>query len=104
MNKRIITIIVCLIILLYSASVYSAPPSPEESLISVADWLVESQRDFGAWGYSIAELNYNGPIIAGLVEAYNITNNITYKESAEKGANFIILFSDMNFLGDEDFE
>ena len=100
MKIRIDLRIVFAISLILSVSAYSETPSPLESLESVADCLVNYQNSYGAWG-PINEWNYTGPILAGLVQAYEITDNNDYKETAEQAADFIILWSNLNFLGDE---
>jgi len=101
MKKKINLIIILVICLLFTSSAYPESVQPEDNLKKVADWLVQNQRVFGAWGNYLIDFNYNGPIIAGLSQAYKITDDITYKESAELAANFTILFSNLNFLGDE---
>ncbi len=90
--------------LIFSTSAYPITKPPKETLESLAGYLVETQRTVGAWG-GFDEWNYTGPIVAGLVQASELTNNNNYKnaykEAAERGAEFIILFSGLNFLGDE---
>ena len=100
MKKGKIFWIYLAISLLFSSFAYSATKTPLETVDTVASCLVQSQRSFGGWGGG-EELNYTGPIVAGLVQAYEITDNNDYRDAAIRGADFIILFSGLNFLGDE---
>ncbi|MBN1182665.1 MAG: hypothetical protein JXB49_10285 [Bacteroidales bacterium] len=100
MRKQFNLRVFLLISLLFSVSAYSQTRTPENSLKIIADRLVSNQSPVGAWG-EFSQWNYTGPIVAGLVQAYDITKNPAYKGVAEDGADFIILFSGLNFLGDE---
>ena len=104
--KKELCIIAIIITLLFSISGYSTTLPPDETFTSVANYLARSQIIFdggtiGICGCYANEFNYNGPIIAGLLQAYEITDNIAYKEAAERAANFTILMYGPNFLGDE---
>lgn len=78
----------------------------DESMEKVADMLVRQQyinNQFcpscnGAWQ---GELNYTGSIVAGLVQAYQVKGKDSYKESAEKGIDYILNSYGGNFFGDE---
>ncbi|MBN1972140.1 MAG: hypothetical protein JW787_00765 [Sedimentisphaerales bacterium] len=98
--KKLIITAVFVISVMFSACAYSLTLSPAESLEAIAARLVTEQNPNGYWG-GLDEWDYTGPIVAGLVQAYEITNNTAYKEAAERGADFIIWYSDLNFLGDE---
>lgn len=64
----------------------------------VADNLVNSQRMNGSWSN---EEEFTGSIVAGLVNAYEVTENKDYLGAAELGASYILQASGGNFYGDE---
>jgi hypothetical protein len=77
-----------------------------ETLEAVADKLVSVQYTDnqyspsckGAWP---GEFGYTGSIVAGLIRAYEIKGNDSYKEAAEKGVDYILNSYGGNFYGDE---
>ena len=71
MKKKIVLWIILTVTVVFSSSAFCLTLPPEETLEVVADCLVESQKPIGAWG-GVEEWNYTGPIVAGLVQAYEI--------------------------------
>lgn len=73
--------------------------SQNETLEIIADRLVAAQTsEEGAW---LGEEGYTGSIVAGLIQAYEVTEKAEYKAAAELGASFIITSAAGNFFGDE---
>ena len=62
----------------------------------IAEMLVAEQVEV-TWP---GEIDYTGSIVAGLVDAYNITGNVNYKSAAQLGGDYIVGLSE-NFYGDE---
>ena len=98
--------IMCVILsIFYTPTITIALPL-SETLEAVADVLVRQQytdNQFcpscnGAWQ---GELNYTGSIVAGLIQAYQVNGNDSYKEAAEKGIDYILNSYGGNFYGDE---
>ena len=61
-----------------------------EAVQAIADRLVSEQiqeaPDLGIWP---EEADFTGSIVAGMVDAYELTSNSTYKTSAELGGDYI---------------
>lgn len=71
-----------------------------EILTTVADRLVEAQSSNGSW---LGEEGYTGSITAGLIHAYEVTENDTYRTAAKNAIQYILKTSGGNFYGDEAF-
>jgi len=67
------------------------------AVILDANQLVTTQTGNGSWP---AEADFTGPIVAGLLDAYTLTGNVSYKTAAQNGAAFI-MNSNSSLLGDE---
>ena len=63
---------------------------------AIGDRLVAAQGPDGAWP---GEAGYTGSIVAGLADAYEVTEKAAYKTAAELGGNYIISSSEGNFYG-----
>ncbi|MBN2589579.1 MAG: hypothetical protein JXA96_06945 [Sedimentisphaerales bacterium] len=74
-----------------------------ESVENIADRLVSEQsKDIVNMGIWPNEGDFTGSIVAGMVDAYELTCDPTYKESAELGGNYILWSSFGSFFyGDE---
>jgi hypothetical protein len=59
---------------------------------------VTQQAGDGSWA---GETAFTGSIVAGLVNAYGVTGDGSYKTSAEAGGTWILTNSSPNFYGDE---
>jgi len=70
----------------------------DETVEAVADCLVDNQSSNGAWS---GEWGYTGSILAGLLQAYQVTEKASYIEAAELSVPFILESSGGNFYGDE---
>jgi len=68
-----------------------------DAVTRAADRLVVQQYN-GKWPDEAA---YTGAIVAGLVHAYEMTGDTSYKTSAELGGGFILDSANGNFLGEE---
>ncbi|MFW6107313.1 MAG: PEP-CTERM sorting domain-containing protein [bacterium] len=75
-----------------------AAPAARADFIAAADRLVAHQAPDGSWP---GETGYTGSIVAGLVQAYEMTGTGAYKTSAESGGNYILATAGGNFYGDE---
>ena len=69
-----------------------------EAVQAIADNLVSEQRLDGGWPDSDG---FTGSIVAGLVNAYQVTGNVSYKSAAELGGGYIVDSAEGNFYGDE---
>ena len=56
------------------------------------------QAGDGSW---TGEIDFTGSIAAGLVNAYGVTGDASYKTAAESGGSWILTNSSPNFYGDE---
>ena len=70
----------------------------DETLETVADALVANQSPDGSWP---GELGYTGSMLAGLTQAYQVTEKESYLEAAELSVSFILESAGGNFYGDE---
>jgi hypothetical protein len=84
-------------VVLTAATVVAQPVN--DAIKAVADRLESEQFYLGNW---LDEEDFTGSIVAGLVSAYEVTNNRAHKVSAELGGDYILPFSD-NYYGDEAF-
>ena len=105
MKNAIITWYVFMVsFVIYTPSTSMSLPQ-NETLEAVADALVEHQNNNDQFPYFIGswpgEYHYTGSLMAGLINAYEITNKEIYKEASELAAVFILLSSEGNFYGDE---
>lgn len=71
---------------------------PDEVVVGVADRLVAAQNSAGTW---LGEEDFTGSIVAGLVRAYEVTDNDAYINTAESGANYTLDVAGGNYFGDE---
>lgn len=69
-----------------------------EAVEAIGDYLIGEQLADGSW---LEEEGYVGSIVAGLVNAYEVTGNAGYRNAAELGASFIVNEAQGNFYGDE---
>jgi hypothetical protein len=70
-----------------------------EAMTRAADNLTSSQATSGCWP---GDADYTGPIVAGLVNAYELTAVEGYRTAAEKGGTYITTYAPSgNYLGDE---
>ncbi len=73
-----------------------AATSTAEAVRLSADWLVADQEIDGSWLFSdpsrgiLNSPDYTGVVVAGLLNAYDITDDDAYKTAAENGGNFIL--------------
>jgi F0F1-type ATP synthase membrane subunit b/b' len=76
----------------------------KRAIVAIANRLDQTQiktgDDTGSWPN---EADQTGSIVAGMVRAYEVTGDNTYKASAELGGNYIISVANGNFRGDEAF-
>jgi hypothetical protein len=98
-NVFISYFIVVMLFVVFIPSVTSAQQQ-NEILVTVAEKLVNSQSSNGSW---LGEEGYTGSITAGLVQAYEITENDPYITAAKHGVQYILKASGGNFYGDEAF-
>lgn len=71
---------------------------------TIADRLVDDQVVVGTTGFWTDDELFTGTIVAGLVDAYQLTCKAQYKLAAEQGGNFILssyALDQCNFYGDE---
>jgi hypothetical protein len=94
--KNVNVILVVCMLLFAPVSAIALPLS--ETTEAVADSLVENQSPDGSWS---GELGYTGSIVAGLIQAYQVTEKTSYIEAAELSVPFILESSGGNFYGDE---
>ena len=85
-------------LLLAMAAVALTAPAAGDTVTRAADRLVAQQAANGSW---VGEAGYTGSIVAGLVNAYDITGNLSYKTAAEAGGTWILNNSAPNLYGDE---
>ena len=88
--------------ILVMAGVVAAADVPA-TVDSVAGWLLGSQVKNGAQAGSW-ETSFNGPIVSGMVSAYQYRNNTAYRDAALLGGQYILIPSstgELNLLGDE---
>ena len=69
----------------------------DSSVELMADRLVSQQVANGSWA---GEGDYTGVIVAGLVNAYQLTGRTAYLDAAERGGNYILNTMGPNFYGD----
>jgi len=69
-----------------------------DAIERAGDRLVAQQAGNGSWA---GETGFTGSIVAGLVNAYSITGDASYKTAAESGGTWILNNSSPNFYGDE---
>lgn len=92
-----------IVLLAFIANTNLIAATLDQSVTNVADHLVSSQiltgDDKGMWP---GEPNFSGSIVAGMVDAYVLTNNIAYKNAAELGGDYILARGKLHgFYGDE---
>ncbi|MFQ6035158.1 MAG: hypothetical protein ACE5NM_04825 [Sedimentisphaerales bacterium] len=76
----------------------------ENTIEAIANRLEQNQVKVGLFEATWPEeADFTGSIIAGMVSAYEFTGNISYKNSAEWGGNYILSSAQGNFHGDEAF-
>lgn len=89
-------------VLLSACSVCAATTSA--LVTQVADRLVQTQIINGTEGYWTGDTLFTGTIVAGLIDAYQLTCNSDYKDAAERGARYILSgyeAASCNFYGDQ---
>ena len=91
-----------LCIMAFTANAVSAL-TINEAVESISERLVNDQiiegNKTGTW---LAEADFTGSIVAGLVDAYELTSESSYKDSAELGGNYILWSAwETFFYGDE---
>jgi hypothetical protein len=105
MKNAIIMWIFCAMFLIGLVPTTSVALAPSETLTAVADALVNAQYKDDQFPYFIGswpgDYHYTGTIVAGLINAYDITKIEAYKEASELATVFILLSSEGNFYGDE---
>jgi len=75
-----------------------------EGITNAGNYLVSGQGDNGAWA---GAESYTGPIVSGLVNAYQVASTASYRSAAENGGNYILnstgygTGSFLGFYGDE---
>lgn len=75
-----------------------------EAIKAVADRLEAQQiKDGVGAGRWRGEADFTGSIVAGMVSAYELTCESTYRNSAERGGDYILFASDIGINGDEAF-
>ncbi|MBN1972139.1 MAG: hypothetical protein JW787_00760 [Sedimentisphaerales bacterium] len=104
MQERIfIAIVIFLIQIVFQQSFVKAEPIGA-AIVKVADRLQEEQIkqgiNAGSW---TGEINFTGPIVAGIANACEVACKSEYLSAAELGANSILMISQGNFYGDEAF-
>ncbi len=95
--------LVCVVsaVLLLASSAATALPIAD-AIDAVADRLVTDQITTGSlMGTWPGEADYTGSIVAGLVNAYQLTGNAAYKSAAELGGSYILSAHGTNPYGDE---
>jgi len=73
-----------------------------DAIVRIADRLEAKQESYLGWSWP-GEAGLTGSIVAGLVSAYELTNNRAYRTSAELGGDYILRNAQGNFYGDEAF-
>lgn len=96
MKKLMLISIVMTLYILIMPSVTQA--QHQDVIEKVAGNLVNSQYPNGSWSQ---EEEFTGSIVAGLINAYEITEKEEYLTAAELGASYILQESGGNFYGDE---
>ena len=96
-----ISIIILCVVAFVPNLVFALPIN--EAVESIADRLVNDQFkggiNPGTWP---AEADFTGSIVAGMVDAYELTSENAYKDSAELGGNYILWSAwQVFFYGDE---
>ena len=103
-HRNILIAAVTALVLAQTPIGFSATPTnTQQAITMVAEQLFQSQiivgLDAGSWRN---EQGYTGSIVAGLVDAYQLTGNNDYKDAAELGGNWILENSlTCDFYGDE---
>ena len=97
-NKRFVICVLSAFLIITFAPNAIFALSLSETFETVADRLVDTQTSDGEW---LKEDGYTGSIVAGLIQAYEVTEKAEYKAAAELGASFIIISAGGNFYGDE---
>ena len=64
----------------------STAPASNDVVVRLADRLVATQNAFGHWG----EFGQTGEVVAGLVRAYELTGDVSYRDAAERAGQFIL--------------
>jgi hypothetical protein len=73
-----------------------------EAVDTVAHRLQINQIKEGSTiGYWPGEMSLMGSIVAGMANAYELSCDVDYKESAESGGDFVLWTAQENFFGDE---
>lgn len=67
-------------------SVYAVAGQYQNEVAILADRLIADQSPIGNWG----EPGFTGEAVIGLVQAYQITGNVAYKQAAEQGGQAIL--------------
>lgn len=97
MRRRLISGMACMVLAVAASSAWAAS-SAGEAVTLAADRLVGLQAEDGTWP---DEADYTGPIVAGLVNAFQLTGSNAYRAAAFKGADYILGVPGGNLLGDE---
>ncbi len=97
-NKRFVICVLSAFLIIAFAPNAVFALSQNETFEIAADRVVAAQGSDGAW---LDEEGYTGSIVAGLIQAYEVTEHAEYKAAAELGASFIITSAAGNFFGDE---
>jgi hypothetical protein len=88
-----------ILLLAFMANTNLMAATLNQSAKKIADRLADSQLNTGLW---TGEEYFMGSIVAGMVDAYELTNNYVYKDSAVLGGSFFLDNHKFDgFLGDE---
>jgi len=98
--KRLLFVICAVGVVLFVASVpNTALALPIGAAVeAIGDQLVSGQDVSGGWA---GEAGFTGSIVAGLVNAYEVTGSVGYTVAAQLGADYILDVAGGNFYGDE---
>jgi len=97
-KKRVCMKCVTLVLVLVMCSFSFGATTITQAINDTAGYLVSNQAANGTW---VESSGYTGAIVAGLVNAYDITGTVAYRTAAEKGGIYIVNTAGGNFYGDE---
>lgn len=93
--NRLASAMVAVVAFFGVSAVHAVPVSPVDR---AAGALVSYQKTAGYWP---TEADYCGPVVSGLANAYLLTGNASYLNSAVKGGSYLLTIAPSGFLGDE---
>jgi len=101
-DKGIVFYILSAILIISSSPTTTSAVPIGKAVVAIADRLAAEQiqegPNIGSWP---EETDFTGSIVAGMVDAYEMTSNSAYKTSAELGGDYIFASAQGNFFGDE---